>query len=243
MAIQTTARGILDFLQGNDGLVKDIGDTAKDAGALIKKLADRVEAGRTEAQNLVDRLGNVPFDVAPTPDIRARQTQILDSIEDTSKKIQEFRGFPEITAALLATRATLYVALANTYNDAIRKTVPFTADEVAALRSCCEAPRWTRRLDNGGRTSSTPPSSSPSSDCEWPSRSPPPEPGRHKMSELPKRQLGRTGLQVTMLGYGAMELRGAPRGRDVSDQQAETILNAVLDSGITYIVGSSPRAS
>jgi len=24
------------------------------------------------------------------------------------------------------------------------------------------------------------------------------------MSELPKRQLGRTGLQVTMLGYGAM---------------------------------------
>ena len=134
MAIQTTARGILDFLQGNDGLVKDIGDTAKDAGALIKKLADRVEAGRTEAQNLVDRLGNVPFDVAPTPDIRARQTQILDSIEDTSKKIQEFRGFPEITAALLATRATLYVALANTYNDAIRKTVPFTADEVAALK-------------------------------------------------------------------------------------------------------------
>ena len=63
------------------------------------------------------------------------------------------------------------------------------------------------------------------------------------MSELPKRQLGRTGLQVTMLGYGAMELRGAPRGRDVSDQQAETILNAGRDSGITYIVGSSPRAS
>jgi len=38
-----------------------------------------------------------------------------------------------------------------------------------------------------------------------------------------------------MLGYGAMELRGAPRGRDVGDQQAQTILNAVLDSGINYI--------
>ena len=38
-----------------------------------------------------------------------------------------------------------------------------------------------------------------------------------------------------MLGYGAMELRGAPRGRDVSDKQAETILNAVLDAGINYI--------
>ena len=55
------------------------------------------------------------------------------------------------------------------------------------------------------------------------------------MHELPKRQLGRTGLQVTMLGYGAMEIRGAPRGRDVTDQQAETILHAVLDAGINYI--------
>ncbi len=55
------------------------------------------------------------------------------------------------------------------------------------------------------------------------------------MAELPKRQLGRTGLQVTMLGYGAMEIRGAPRGRDVTDQQAETILHAALDAGINYI--------
>jgi len=55
------------------------------------------------------------------------------------------------------------------------------------------------------------------------------------MTELPKRQLGRTGLSVTMLGYGAMELRGAPRGRDVTEAQAETILHAVLDAGINYI--------
>jgi aryl-alcohol dehydrogenase-like predicted oxidoreductase len=55
------------------------------------------------------------------------------------------------------------------------------------------------------------------------------------MADLPKRELGRTGLQVTMLGYGAMELRGAPRARDITDNQADTILNAVLDSGINYI--------
>src|SRR5215475_557499 len=55
------------------------------------------------------------------------------------------------------------------------------------------------------------------------------------MTELPKRELGRTGLQVTILGYGAMELRGAPRGRDVTETQAETILHAVLDAGINYI--------
>src|SRR3989440_3093299 len=50
-----------------------------------------------------------------------------------------------------------------------------------------------------------------------------------------KRELGRTGLQVTTLGYGAMELRGAPRARDVTEAQAETILNKVLDAGINYI--------
>jgi aryl-alcohol dehydrogenase-like predicted oxidoreductase len=55
------------------------------------------------------------------------------------------------------------------------------------------------------------------------------------MTDLPKRQLGRTGLQVTALGYGAMELRGAPRARPTTEAQAETILNAVLDAGINYI--------
>ena len=55
------------------------------------------------------------------------------------------------------------------------------------------------------------------------------------MADLPKRVLGRTGLQVTMLGYGAMELRGAPRARPTTDEQAETILNAVLDAGINYV--------
>lgn len=51
------------------------------------------------------------------------------------------------------------------------------------------------------------------------------------------RTLGRTGLQVTQLGYGAMEVRGTRiwRGRAVTDAQAETILNAVLDSGINFI--------
>jgi aryl-alcohol dehydrogenase-like predicted oxidoreductase len=32
-----------------------------------------------------------------------------------------------------------------------------------------------------------------------------------------------------------MELRGAPRGRDISEQQADRILNTALDAGINYI--------
>jgi aryl-alcohol dehydrogenase-like predicted oxidoreductase len=54
---------------------------------------------------------------------------------------------------------------------------------------------------------------------------------------LPKTTLGRTGLEVTRLGYGAMEVRGSRiwSGRPVTDSEAETILNAVLDQGITFI--------
>ena len=55
------------------------------------------------------------------------------------------------------------------------------------------------------------------------------------MITLAKKMLGRTGLEVTNLGFGAMELRGAPRGPEVSDEQAERVLNAVLDAGINYI--------
>ena len=49
------------------------------------------------------------------------------------------------------------------------------------------------------------------------------------------RQLGRTGADVTILGYGAMELRGQPRGPAVADEDAGRVLNAVLDAGINLI--------
>jgi aryl-alcohol dehydrogenase-like predicted oxidoreductase len=58
------------------------------------------------------------------------------------------------------------------------------------------------------------------------------------MSELPKRMLGRTGFEVTTLGYGAMELRGAPAGPEIADRDAEQMLNAVLDAGINFIDSS-----
>ena len=57
------------------------------------------------------------------------------------------------------------------------------------------------------------------------------------MSNLPKRILGRTGLEVTTLGFGALELRGmvAGVGRPIAPDQPVKILNAVLDAGINYI--------
>ena len=52
-----------------------------------------------------------------------------------------------------------------------------------------------------------------------------------------KQPLGRTGLEVTQLGYGSMGIRG-PRTwgvRVVSEEAADRLLNAVLDAGINFI--------
>jgi aryl-alcohol dehydrogenase-like predicted oxidoreductase len=52
-----------------------------------------------------------------------------------------------------------------------------------------------------------------------------------------RNQLGRTGLDVSQLGYGSMGIRG-PRAwgvRVVSEEAADRFLNAVLDAGINFI--------
>ena len=57
--------------------------------------------------------------------------------------------------------------------------------------------------------------------------------------DIETRKLGSTGLDVTVLGFGAMELRGPkspiPKGRPVDSVQAETALNVALDHGINLI--------
>ena len=57
------------------------------------------------------------------------------------------------------------------------------------------------------------------------------------MTDIPTRRLGRTGIDATVLGFGAMELRGAAsgRGRPITPEQANQVLNGVLDQGINYI--------
>ena len=47
---------------------------------------------------------------------------------------------------------------------------------------------------------------------------------------IQKRTLGRAGLSVTALGYGAMELRNPGM-----TERAEEVLNTVLDAGITFL--------
>lgn len=49
-----------------------------------------------------------------------------------------------------------------------------------------------------------------------------------------RRRLGRTGIEVTPLGYGAMEIFG-PGICGRRERQAERILNAALDAGINFL--------
>src|SRR2546423_1845666 len=61
------------------------------------------------------------------------------------------------------------------------------------------------------------------------------------MSELERRVLGRTGLEVTALGYGAMEVRGSRicGGRPGTEEQAEAVLQEMKQQGKVRWIGCS----
>ncbi|MCC5827855.1 MAG: aldo/keto reductase [Phycisphaeraceae bacterium] len=56
-------------------------------------------------------------------------------------------------------------------------------------------------------------------------------------TQLPRRPFGKTGLAVTQLGFGAAEMRGpdAYRGRPVTEEQCQAIVQTVLEAGINFI--------
>ena len=54
---------------------------------------------------------------------------------------------------------------------------------------------------------------------------------------IPTKALGRTGVEVSILGYGAMELRGPDTmgGPAITDEDAGVLLNGLLDAGVNLI--------
>ena len=55
---------------------------------------------------------------------------------------------------------------------------------------------------------------------------------------MEKRTLGKTGLEVGILGFGAMAIRNDGQGRrteKIAEEQVDLLLNTVLDSGVNFI--------
>lgn len=57
------------------------------------------------------------------------------------------------------------------------------------------------------------------------------------MTTVPRRVLGRTGVEVSTLAYGGLELYGPPYRTQpgVTVEEADAVLRALLDSGVNYV--------
>ncbi|MFN3889510.1 MAG: aldo/keto reductase [Beijerinckiaceae bacterium] len=49
------------------------------------------------------------------------------------------------------------------------------------------------------------------------------------------RRMGRTDFIASRIGYGAMELAGPPKARDLTEAEAVRFINQVIDAGVNYI--------
>jgi len=131
MTIERSVRGVMAFLQENDALIKDIKDGIGD----VRSLARRLDEHRARASQLLDTIGELPFEVARDRDVRAKQKRLVEQITRVGKDMQAFVDEPDILVLLWAQRGALYVALGNTYNDLAAEIVNFSENEIDDLRN------------------------------------------------------------------------------------------------------------
>lgn len=130
MPIVQSINGVTDFLQSNEGLVKDIQNAAKS----ITDLGNQLDQHRQDAESALAAIGSTPFAVSGDPEIKAAQTALLNQIAVVNTRILQSQGDPIVRADLNNQLATLYTRLANTYNNLIGQIVTFTAEEVTQLQ-------------------------------------------------------------------------------------------------------------
>lgn len=135
MTIESSFEGVSRFLKENDDLIKKIRENVSDAKDILKDLSDRVKSNRDATEELVGKIGKIPFKVAQNQDIKDRQAKLLDEIRATRKKIHIYRDDPTMKGLFLGNHSTLYLELGNTYIEAsVEKIVTFTQEEVDEIR-------------------------------------------------------------------------------------------------------------
>ncbi|MEX5214710.1 MAG: hypothetical protein NW703_11150 [Nitrospiraceae bacterium] len=138
MSITRSLEGVVNFMRGNDKLIKDVAEAGEGSFSELQKLANRLEVSRTDTEDLVKNLGQTKFAVEKDQDIRATQEKILQEIGENGKKIMLFSDEPELVGIFHAHRAKLYQALANTYDATVQRVISFNPTDVEEIKRLLE---------------------------------------------------------------------------------------------------------
>ncbi len=134
MSIRASFQAVSEFWKENGALIKEIRDTASTTKEILRGLADRVEAERKDAQELVSNMGKITFTIAQKRDTKDRQAELLAEIAETKEKIQKYRDDPTITGLLNTKLSTFYQQLGNSYlEESAEAMVTFTENEMAGI--------------------------------------------------------------------------------------------------------------
>ncbi|HEY5932751.1 MAG TPA: hypothetical protein VIT63_07530 [Nitrospira sp.] len=134
--METSIAGVVGFLEDNDGLIKQLMETAEGAHQEITDLSVQVDHARDEAKLLVDQLGVVEFAVGKQDETKVRQKALLEAVAALRKKFETYKNDPLRRGIYAAEISNLYLQVANTFNnETVAQIVPFTKDEIRTYKA------------------------------------------------------------------------------------------------------------
>lgn len=133
--METSIRGVVNFLSDNDSLIKQLMETSESAHQELSDLSARVDHAREEATVLVDQLGAVEFSVGKQDETKVRQKALLEAVGALRKKFETYKNDPLRRGIYAAEISNLYLQLANTFNnETVGQIVPFSTDEIQSYK-------------------------------------------------------------------------------------------------------------
>lgn len=132
MEFENSLKWITAFWKTNQDLIEQIQKTSADAADSIQELADALQENHTQGTQLAASLGK-KFQVGADEQTRQEQTDLINRIAELNKQIEEFRNSPEISGPLESERSDLYLALADTFDNSVKRIVQFTPDDITKI--------------------------------------------------------------------------------------------------------------